>query len=531
SWWRETAQRLLVEKQSMDAVESLQQLGRNGTAASTRLHALWTLHGLNALNEASILAALEDRDANVRRHAVALAEERLSTSKTLQNATLKMVADEDASVRFQLAFTLGACKPVPQAALIALIGRSREDSRVLLSALTSAGAAAGVIVQQCAAEHPELLRSPTESEMQFLEFAGEIIGAAGEPVEHTLRWIIESPKDNSASTKRLSPGAILLCAGIAERQSDELNRLPTGFHSAVVQSVREIALDDSAAVAVREAATRLLATLPADESVEILTALLKSSHTALQSAAARVVGSWKHSTSVIRVYEEWPQLPQTARRALLSASIGNDGNMLALLTAMERNLVLPVELPLAVDGALRSSNHAEVRQSAEKILGKAQSADRVAVITQLQDSLSLSGESSRGAKLFKQNCVTCHTVQGYGRKVGPDLSGIGARPPESLIVDLLDPSRQVSPDFLSFVAVLSDGRIQTGLLVSESATAVTLRPAEGDDITISRADIDELRATGKSLMPEGIEQKIDKQGLADLLAFLRAPDRNLLGSR
>ena len=93
---------------------------------------------------------------------------------------------------------------------------------------------------------------------------------------------------------------------------------------------------------------------------------------------------------------------------------------------------------------------------------------------------------------------------------------------------MLDPSRQVAPDYLSYTVVTNDGRALAGILVSDTAEAITLRRGEGADETILKRDLEELQAAGKSLMPEGLEQRLSPQDVADLLGFLSLPERRLL---
>jgi putative heme-binding domain-containing protein len=92
-----------------------------------------------------------------------------------------------------------------------------------------------------------------------------------------------------------------------------------------------------------------------------------------------------------------------------------------------------------------------------------------------------------------------------------------------LLEDILDPNKEVVYDYRSYLLVTNRGQMLTGLLGSESGTTVKLRRADGAEDVVLRSDIQELRASGKSLMPEGLEQLLTVQGLADVLAFLREP--------
>ncbi len=96
------------------------------------------------------------------------------------------------------------------------------------------------------------------------------------------------------------------------------------------------------------------------------------------------------------------------------------------------------------------------------------------------------------------------------------------RTPEDLIVHILDPNREVAPNYQNYNVATTDGRILTGLIADESATSVTLRRAEGAQDVIPRAQIEEISSTGLSLMPEELEKEIDAQAMADLIAYLRS---------
>src|SRR4029079_2510736 len=137
------------------------------------------------------------------------------------------------------------------------------------------------------------------------------------------------------------------------------------------------------------------------------------------------------------------------------------------------------------------------------------------------------GDRARGAAVFEKNCLTCHSVQGRGQRVGPDLSGVGARAKESLIVDLFDPSRELPPNYIGYTLVTRQGQVLTGLVASETLTSGTLRRADGAQDIVPRAQIEELRGTGKSLMPEGLEGTLSEENIADLLEFLARPDARL----
>ncbi|MBN8246900.1 MAG: HEAT repeat domain-containing protein, partial [Verrucomicrobia bacterium] len=154
--------------------------------------------------------------------------------------------------------------------------------------------------------------------------------------------------------------------------------------------------------------------------------------------------------------------------------------------------------------------------------------DRSAVLTRMQPALELSGDPRQGAILASRLCLSCHYLQGHGQRVGPDLSNAGTRTPELLLGDILDPNRQVAPDYAAQEVEMVSGELLTGLIASETATRLTLRRPGGPDVNLARDQVRQIRATGLSLMPEGLEEGLTPRELAHLLAFLRAPDAALL---
>jgi putative heme-binding domain-containing protein len=78
----------------------------------------------------------------------------------------------------------------------------------------------------------------------------------------------------------------------------------------------------------------------------------------------------------------------------------------------------------------------------------------------------------------------------------------------------------VNPQFVNYLVLTADGRSVSGMIAAETANSVTLRRAENATDTIERADIEEMRSTGLSIMPEGLEKQIDVQSMADLLTYL-----------
>jgi putative heme-binding domain-containing protein len=241
----------------------------------------------------------------------------------------------------------------------------------------------------------------------------------------------------------------------------------------------------------------------------------------VQAAAARGVARVARQALAVQVLDRWEDLSLAARRELLAALAGSPALAETVVAALERQVIGPGELDAAMREGLKHQGNAAQRRWASEVLAKFASQERSAVLARYHAALELPGEARRGEAVFARNCQGCHQHRGQGHRVGPDLSGIAGRAPEALLSDILDPNREVAPDYVVLAAVTRRGQIYAGLLAEETATTVKLRRAEGIEETLLRSEIDQLRVTGGSLMPEGLEQTLGFQDVADLIAFLR----------
>ena len=138
-WWRDTAQRLLVERGDASAVPALRTLASNAPDSRTRLHALWTLDGLDSLTPELVIQALDDRSRDVRVSAVRLAERFVEyyPDPAVQRALVRRIDDQDWAVREQLAASFGALPMEARIPAIALLLARHGDDPITLDAAIS----------------------------------------------------------------------------------------------------------------------------------------------------------------------------------------------------------------------------------------------------------------------------------------------------------------------------------------------------------------------------------------------------------
>jgi putative heme-binding domain-containing protein len=148
-----------------------------------------------------------------------------------------------------------------------------------------------------------------------------------------------------------------------------------------------------------------------------------------------------------------------------------------------------------------------------------------AVLTeQMRDEKA--GTPAAGRKTFEERCAVCHRFGGVGKDVGPDLTTVASRfKRRDVLESILWPSKVISDQYLPEIFELADGKVVSGLIVRENATAVLVRTPENPDkpAVVQKSQITNRSQSTVSLMPEGLHDKLTASELADLLAFVLAP--------
>jgi putative membrane-bound dehydrogenase-like protein len=527
-WWRLTAQRLLVERQDRAAVEPLARLARDADLAPGRAHALWTLHGLGALDDAAIEHALKDREPGVREQALRLADERLARSESLRKAVVALADDPSPRVRFQLAFTLGeADAPELTAALAKVARKDVADPWTQTAVLSSAGRSAPALLEAFARD-----RETDAAHLQFLTRLAALVAARNTDADLArVLALLGEPGDGARGVWQAA-----LLSGLGQglqNTSRPLSRLwdepPLSLKDAVAkalpffQRAATTARDAKAPAADRAAAARLLGVGPYSLAAPALQdCLTPQSPADVQLAAVRALSVHDSAKVPDVLLSGWGGYSPALRREVLEALFARPARLAALLDALEAKKVLAGQVEPVRLEQLRRHPNAKLRQRAQALLAGQPSDDRRKVVEDYRAALELKGDAGRGKAAFKKTCATCHRLENEGVEVGPDLlSALRNKSKEQLLSDILDPSREVDPRYINYLVTTKAGRTFSGMIAAETASSLTLRRAEKAEDTVLRSQIDEVQATPKSLMPEGLEMQLSKQDVADVIAYLQ----------
>ncbi|WP_437222154.1 PVC-type heme-binding CxxCH protein [Planctomicrobium sp. SH661] len=560
--WRLHAQRLLVERNQLDIADPLQALVR-GENVDSALHAFRTLQGLNFFeneehgelldfalqhtNQAVIRAALDALPKSsrsvtsilnaqllnhaspfVRRDAL-LALSAMSPSDALGQEILSVLKQpenvRDEWIR-QAAIAAAAANST---AFLAAAINDNQLSTASAEELDNLVRTIHIVATNCAQGGdlhgiPELLLlfpgREINARLKTALLQGLVDGTRkgidvtlSEAEEKALRQGIASLTDEQqvlliALSRRWKEGSLFddLAQVTAERLIQRAS--DSTLEPAVkVNAARQVfQLGDNATV-IEALMTQVDALQPPEVSLGILELLSGSSN---ESLGTQLVGRWTSMT---------PKLRAEAIDILIRRKVWTD----ELLKALDAGTVNFADLSARQRQQLALSTDADIATRFQQLMeakGSAADPNRKKVIEELLPVTQTHGDVVRGRQVFQKNCIICHTRDGEGGKVGPDLTGMNIRSKAQLLTDILDPNRSVETNFRMWVIQTVSGQIFSGLIGAETQTSIEILDSAAKRHLLQRSDIEELVSRAESVMPTGLEKNISPEELTDLLEYL-----------
>lgn len=543
-WWRINAQRLLVDRNDKSAVSLLEQVLQNGSPLA-KLHTLWTLDGINALSEQSILTALKDNEPGIRENAIQLAEKYLDTFFSLGNALPALQDDGNAKVRFQLLLTLGFLKtPEAAAARDNILFKDIKDKWVQVAALSAASLNKSELLNKLTQNG----HSNDNSYASLIERLTTMIGATGSrnEIEQLIRKACLS--GNTAILKGIADGYRNRRSPLTIGNDVQKLLVNTFFESsspeqtaAIFSLLKENGIGDAAlrsssikkAVVVmndsaidyrkRAAAVKFIElgdVVPHTDDLKKL--IVPHEEPVVQMAALNTLSDVKGTAVSEYVIAQWPVLTPEVRSEAVNTFLDDSARIVLLIDALEKNKINTSAVTFGTSVRLMQNDDSVLRARARNIFTKNER-ERKKVNKDYQASLEIEGNAAKGKQVFVQNCAICHQVRGkIGIAIGPDLGTVHNWIKEDLLANILDPNMAIASGFDTWQAVLNNGETVQGVIAAETPAAITFRNNNMQDKTVSRQDMQSLKALNTSIMPGGFEKTIDKQQMADLMVFLKS---------
>ncbi len=533
AWWRELARRLLIERSETAAVEATEQVATKSSRPEARVQALWALEGMGKLRGAVVEAALRDPVAGVREQAVALAGRRLAVDPALGMRLVSLADDPDARVRFCAALELGSWADERAVAALASIAlRDGADRWTRGAVLSGVG---GRVEGFRAAVSARRAQAPAEAVGPVMEELGRLVGASSS-LAAAGAWLAEACGAGKEERWRI-PAVFGLAEGLRARPESKGKAASAALSSVAeagpgaaalerfLAEAAATAADPSAPMATRTAAIALLGHASFERGMGALGALLdprQAPELQLQLVRALEKAGDPRGAELLAEPMRWSRYTPQVREAAVAALASKPAMTKVLFAAIERGGIQPTEVSSVRRSQLMKHADAGVKAAATRLFQTLEGGDRMAVYRDHKAVLAAPAQADRGAPVFTRACSACHSFRGAGGKVGPDLTGMRSQPGDALLLHILVPNYEVVPAYQAITVTLQDGRSVSGCVTAETDASLTLRTASGGEETVLRGAVAATASTGVSLMPDGLEQTMTREELADLIAYLKS---------
>ena len=532
-WVRATAFRLLSEKKDGSIVPKLKEIALEASQAESRVRALWLLNALQSLDSDLIRKAMKDKSEGVREQTVLLAEEVWKRDGELLELLVNATRDDSPRVRFVSALMLGSVEgPTVISGLATVAAADGADRWVRAGVLSGAGGRLTEFLQE--------FRDREEADplafSEVMKDLGLLFGNGGS-LDEGRALLLDMVKDEGDFNWRIST-ALGLVEGMSGRlkgqnreegllfevMGDKATEDDLKAMNDFLAEVSDRALDNSRSNRSREVATSLLGYSNFERSQVVLGELLNArTPPEVQLAAVASIARFRdvRGGELLTENKTWSGFTPRVKTAVVSTMVSTPAFIDILFTGIEEGQIGAAEISSTQRQRLLQSKDPQISQRAEVIFKELEGGGRMEVYENYRKVLDLEGDAVSGKTVFESVCATCHTYAGEGGIVGPDLTGVNNQPADALLLHTLVPNYEVLPAYQAVSVETNDGRSISGWLLAETDNSLTLRTAFGTEEPVLRSNIVSINNSGLSLMPDGLEQSMTEQELADLIAYMK----------
>jgi len=546
-WQRQTAQRLLYQNKAALPKKALQTLLKNAIHPEAKIPAMWLLNEVNGIPEKLLVQLLADFVAGVRENAIKIAELQVRKGQNLSEEVITQLLalqnDSDAKVRYQLLCSSGYIEALndvsrevafndledPWVSFAAIAAHAGKEEQLLDNAITnlaydSAENKATFFAALAATIANSGNRRALEKIIHFKSTAAWWQAPALAGINRL--WQYKSPtltlnendknallrlvKDNSRP--QLGKEAINLLSLVGFPKNEATQQL-------IAQAKQTLNTPKADSLA-RMNAIMLLSYVVPEQYKDTFLALVKDKNEFMQVAAIKALRQKADRgtcTSIIDDFQNFPSIVQEEAIALLTSQ---KPFIILLLEAIEKGKIPPSKLGWKRTVALMNYYDENIRNYARQLL--AINEDRKAVLQNYLPVAELQGDALKGKALFQTLCATCHQAEGVqGVDFGPNLATLQSRNVHSIITEIIHPNNSIADQYQQWEISLKNGKSLTGIILQENAQQITLNQMGGQKTIISKSDVEQKVKSKLSAMPEGFENSITVEQMADLVAFIK----------
>ena len=550
-WHVRHARRLLQERaaQGHDMAEMRRQLHvmfAEQADETRKLRALWALHTIGGLDDAFLIAQLQHASEHVRTWAIQLlCEDRDPPAQALSQFQHLAARGDSALVRLHLASALQRLSPGQRWPLAEALAARADDAAdanlplmiwygvepLVLDSLPRFIALAGNAKIPLVRRHiARRAASSSQAQTGLAALIQLVIKSDDESIHaDMLAGIIDGLEGRrSAAMPADWPRTF---AKLQQSQSDSTReqavQLALIFDDpTALASLRKQASDRTVAAAIRNRSLQsLLAKKPADLPALLLDLVADP---AIRSTALRGLAEYQHPATVATILSAYDSFDAATRQDALQTLASRPAWALALLEAVESKRIARTEVTAYTARQLQNLGDERLNAKLKSLWGEvretpAEKARQIASYKkQLSPDAMARADRSAGRAMFQKDCANCHKLFGTGGSVGPEITGAQRSNLDYLLENLIDPSAAVARDFQMQIIETSAGRVITGLVVAESASAVTIQTVN-EKIVVPLDEIENRATSRVSMMPDGMLQKFTGEQVRDLIAYLSSP--------
>jgi putative membrane-bound dehydrogenase-like protein len=533
-WERETAHRLLLEQKDQSKVTSLKQLVGKAKFPESRLRALWILHAWNALDEITLKKAATDSEPGVREQVMLLAGNLCEKFPGLNTLVASAAGDPAIRVRFTSALVLGSqAGPQVIPALARIAARDGADRWARAAVLSGIGNRLPEFLVTFRAQQ----NADPKAFAAVMQDLGQLFGNGATLAD--CRVLLQDMISSKSDAGWRIATALGLAEGVSKRAGfvpgangvlmtilgDDATNAERQLFAAFMKQVLARSSNAALPASSRVTATDLLGFADFGTSQRTLEGLMdarNSPELQLEAVAALSRLGDSRGGEFLTQKNIWSNYTPRVKSAVIASLVSKPTFIQVLFNAIENGVIGAAEISSMDRQRLMKHKDSVISTRAEVLFKELEGGGRMKVYQEYRSILSASADAKAGKSVFERACSACHTYAGVGGKVGPDLTGVRNQPADALLLHILVPNYEVLPAYQAVAVETNDGRSLSGWLMAETDNSLSLKNAFGTQESILRKNIKSLTNSGLSLMPEGLEQTMTKEEMAQLIAFLKA---------
>ena len=507
---RDLAHQAIVENPKTADKKEIQRIAHHGEIAAARAQALSVLDGLDLLDTDFIHRALADSNEEVSQQVIRLLEKIDRATPAIRLGINKLTKTSTAPhLQRQIAYSIGRLNLPEGAELIAhLLSHNKEFPYIDIAALASASAHLEKVIQ-ISLDDPNI----SYSESQWASFFELLSEDQLTSAKTTLIRAVTSPESALSLPSQ--------CRLIAANWID-------------VEIVHELAAKARATLALKpdqvdiaSAACLVLGRETEQEAKDLalLISTLQSSEAPdLQQSCIQAIARIGSLNALEQLTSLETRLGPSARNQIVTHILQRPPWTAHWLKSVDTN---KTSLTLSHSQKDQLLNHSipEIQTLASRLFTGATTQSIRERIDHYSNVQPATGNSKRGGVHFETRCASCHALHGMGRSIGPDLRELTDRSVEHLVTEIIDPNRISLDTYQAYELECRDGTNLVGLIVEETAHFIALKLTDATVQNILREDIIRFEATGRSLMPENLEEGLSLTEMADLIAFINQTEK------